>query len=158
MKFIKLFSSTTAACLLSVFLAGPAQAQLEPIVVNYCVEVADSALQAIEELGEGNLEMLGCVEEYGQCLDGLFGPDFSRCFKDYGQCIKRANSDQLQACEVFLREVAGDTRRAEREARSDGVASEFIDWWEGNSLVQPTNEECLDTTQNIAFACGQIIE
>ncbi len=157
MKYQKLFLITAAVCLLAVFLAGPAQAQLQPIVINYCVEVADSNGQALEELAEGNLEMLACVEEYGQCLDGLFG-DFSRCFKDYGQCIARANSDQMRACEVLLREVAGDTRRVEREARRDGVEDEYLDWWEGNSSVEPTRDECLDTTQVIALACGEIIE
>ena len=157
MRINGLLLSTVIACLM-VGASGAAQAQIEPIVVNYCVEVADSAVQAAEELAEGNLELLDCVEEYGRCLDGLFGPDFSRCFKDYGRCIKRADSNQLRACGVLLREVAGDTRRAERQADRDDVEDEFIDWWDGNSSVEPTREECLDTVQTLALACGRIIE
>ncbi len=157
MKSVKLFIIAAAVCLSVGFFSGSAQAQIQSIVVNYCVEVADSAVQAAEELAEGNLELLACVEEYGQCLDGLFG-DFSRCFKDYGQCINRADSNQLRACRVLLREVAGDTRRAERKADRDDVEDEFLDWWDGNSSVEPTREECLDTVQIIALACGRIIE
>jgi hypothetical protein len=156
-KSVKLFIIAAAVCLSVGFFSGSAQAQIQSIVVNYCVEVADSAVQAAEELAEGNLELLACVEEYGQCLDGLFG-DFSRCFKDYGQCINRADSNQLRACRVLLREVAGDTRRAERKADRDDVEDEFLDWWDGNSSVEPTREECLDTVQIIALACGRIIE
>jgi hypothetical protein len=57
-----------------------------------------------------------------------------------------------------MREVAGDTRRAERQARRARVQDEFLDWWDGNSSVEPTREECLDTVQIIALACGRIIE
>ena len=59
---------------------------------------------------------------------------------------RRPNQEQSQICRAFLREFKGDTRRAEREARREGVEDEFKEWFFSSDEA----EECRAPARGIA--------
>ena len=156
MKPQKMLIIAAIGCLSVVFLSGSAQAQLQGIINDYCVELAEAAVDAIERVAAGGEDLLGCEEGYGRCLDGIGTPDLARCFRDYSRCVKNASQNQEQGCAELSREFSSDTRRAFREADIQNVEDEFQQWFLGQSSEQPTSSACLGPVQRIDTVCDRI--
>jgi hypothetical protein len=155
MKSLKLVIIAAIGCMSVVFISGSAHAQLLGIIDDYCAEVARGADEALGELGEATADLADCYDEFDDCMSGIFGSDPVECIGDYGQCINRAENDLRRACSEFLRDFRGDTRRAERSARREGVRREFQDWINGDS---DSRNECLDSAFAASLVCAGLAE
>jgi hypothetical protein len=150
MKLMKLFSSAAVACLLAGFLPGSANAGLPEIIIDYCAEIVEGAEEGGDELSEATNDLQDCYPEFNDCISGFFGRGPVECIGKYSQCINRGENDVGQACNDFLREFQGDTRRAERAARKERVKDEFQNWFYNG----PGNEECLAPSLGVAALCA----
>jgi hypothetical protein len=155
MKFHKLFTIAAAVCLSVVFLAGPAHADLQSVVIDYCDEVSQNVTSTARELDEASDDLVECIGDFDDCMNGLLSKNPVKCIGDYTKCIKFGKRDQKQACTAFLLEWGNDTRRAERSARRDHVKNDFVDWIFGDTseVDDPTSDECLNPAFLISDVC-----
>jgi hypothetical protein len=151
MKTKKLLVIAASVCLLAVFVAGSAYAQVAEIIADYCEEVGQNVTTTLNELDDASGDLQDCSVELDDCLSGLFQRDPVKCIRDYSQCINFGENDQRQACQAFLLEFGNDTRRALRSADRQDVEEEFLLWLNGDSTGR---NECLNPAQATAFVCA----
>ena len=152
MKIYKLFMTTAAACLLTAFVSGAAQAEpLEDIVEGYCDSVGQTVDDANDELFDSYQQGAQCISEAQDCTDDL-GPRDSAasCLRDFSRCTKRAQSS---ACTDFVREWGAETKAAERSAKRNGVLPGFYAWVQGEGNVSPTSTECFYEAYQLSEEC-----
>ena len=153
MKTNKLFIIAAIGFLFVICFSGSAHAQLQEIIDGYCTEVSQEATRAIGELAESTAELVECLSEYYDCMDGvsLFFAKPDRCFTAYRQCLSRESKNYLKECKVFLKKAAANTKHALKQAASEGVEDEFLDWF-----YSPSSETCLSSVNTIASKCSEV--
>jgi hypothetical protein len=144
MSALRLMKIASMGSVTAFLLAGAAYADT---ISDYCEEVDQNVASTAEELADASGDLTECSVDLDDCMHGLglfFEP--SRCIRGYGRCTRVGKRDQRQACERFLREWGGDTRRAERDG-----GDAFLTWIHGDSA---SRNECLDGAVGTAEVCA----
>ena len=130
-----------------------AVAQEGGVISDYCEEVADNIDDTADELADANADLADCFDEYDDCLNGFIDKEPVKCIRDFARCIRLGKRDQTQACDLFLRQFKGDTRRAFKSARRLGVENEFLLWFHGEE-----SDVCLDPARATSLLCAGLTE
>jgi hypothetical protein len=133
-------------------LPGSAHAELLGIIDEYCTELAQATEEAVRELGNASRDLGECVDEFDDCLGGLFDKDPVKCIRDYGQCIQFGNNDLNHTCTEFLHEFRRETKQAERKADREDVEDEFLLW-----IQSEHSDVCLAPAVDVAVLCAGIV-
>ena len=142
-----------AALVLSLAFTGSAVAQEEGVIADYCEEVVDNVADTADELAEANADLANCFDEYDDCLNGFIDKEPVKCISDFAHCISVGKRDQTQACDLFLRQFKGDTRRAFKSARRRSVENEFLLWFHGEE-----SDVCLDPARATSLLCASFTD
>ena len=106
---------------LPAFLPGPAYAQVDDIIDEFCQETEQNIDDSFDELQEARLDIEECADEFEDCLTGVFVNDPADCTRQYVRCVDRGFRDQEQACTEFARGFRDGLGDALRRARRQGV-------------------------------------
>ena len=154
MKYQKLLIIAAAACLLAAFVSGPAQADTQRIVDDYCDDVALTVDVSEQKLIDAYKQGVECFDEFQSCMLDLIRFDSaSRCFNSFSQCAKRGQRAQLSACSGLLHGLQDATKSAERSAKRSDDVVEFNLWLQGDSSIDPTSGECLVDAYGLTEEC-----
>jgi hypothetical protein len=143
-------------CLLVVFFSGFAYAEsLGEIIDEFCIEVLEDSVDALEEEREASADLVECVDEFANCVDGgLFGGDsVPECINEGFQCTSFAQRDQLQACDHYASDFELAYDRAVRQAIRSDVENGFQLW-----LNSPASQECLRPAVTVSAVCAEVID
>ena len=162
MKTQNMFVGTAVVCLLAVFAAGcgqggQAQAQepgLSEIIAEFCEDVSQLSIEALDDLGEATRDLQDCSVEFSDCQSGLFSRDPVSCVIKYTECNSEANQDQQQACGFFGHRLEDAYDDALRDARREGPETERL----FQIYLEEQGQECLEPAVLTATACSGLTE
>ena len=154
MKTQKLILIVASACILAIFVSGPAYAQREPMEIaqEFCDEIQDAAEDTNQELDEATSDLADCPVEFEDCQEGIFAKQPAECIRDFNQCVDRAFEDAGQACNAYLRKFQDAYDDALRRARRSGPR---VERRVQTLLANRLRQECFKEAVEISIRCSQ---
>ena len=108
-------------------LPGPALADLDDIVDDFCEDVARDIQDVVDDSADIAEDLADATGDFVQCLDRARNPeDAIECSVKLTNEVADANEEAANSCTDFVEDFFGDIERALDDAEDEGLVEEFL--------------------------------